>query len=97
MSKKFQDTEEGKKQETLFNDMDNFEWWKKEWKNMPEFVMKDLSSEHSVIVHFESTEDRDRFARLVGQNIYSTTKSIWYPKVKIERFMDKRYIDEEEE
>tara|TARA_R100000773_G_C4221308_1_gene120433 strand:- start:952 stop:1329 length:378 start_codon:yes stop_codon:yes gene_type:complete len=94
MSKKFQDTEEGKKQETLFDNMDNFDWWKKEWKDMPEFIMKDLSSEHSVIVHFESTKDRDEFAELVGQNIYSTTKSIWYPKVKVERFMNKRYIDE---
>ena len=83
-------------QETIFEDMDNFDWWKKEWKNMPEFKMQDLTSEHSVIVHFENASDRDEFAKLVKQNIYSTTKSIWYPKIKIERFMNKRYVDEEE-
>ena len=96
MSKKFQDTEEGKKQETLFDDMDNFDWWKKEWKDMPEFEMQDLKSEYSIIVHFENKKDLKEFGELIGQNIYTTTKSIWYPKLKIARYMNKRYIDEEE-
>ena len=38
----------------------------------------------------------DDFAELIGQNIYTTTKSIWHPKLEITRFMNKRYIDEEE-
>ena len=71
-------------------------FWKDEWQDMPEFKMKDLTSEHSIIVHFENEKDLRDFAELVDQNIYTTTKSIWYPKLKIERFMNKRYIDEEE-
>lgn len=83
-----------KEQPSLFGDLDEFDWWKKEWKDMPEFKMKDLTSEHSIIVHFENEKDLKDFAELVDQNIYTTTKSIWYPKLKIERFMNKRYIDE---
>lgn len=95
-NKKFQYTEEGKKQETIFENIEDFDWWVKEWKDMPEFHMEDIRSEHSVIVHFETKSDRDKFARLLNQKITSSTKSLWYPKIKIERFMNKRYIDEEE-
>lgn len=94
-NKRFESTEEGKRQETLF-EKDDYEWWKQHWKNMPEFHMEDIRSEQSVIVHFETKKDRDDFARLLNQKITSSTKSIWYPKIKIERFMNKRYIDEEE-
>jgi len=83
------------KQSTLFGNLDEYDWWKKEWKDMPEFKMEDLTSEHSVIVHFENQEDMKEFAELIQQDIYTTTKSIWFPKLKIERFMNKRYIDED--
>ena len=83
-------------QESLFGDLEQFESWRKEWKDMPEFQMEDLTSEQKIIVHFESLEDRDAFAKLVDQQILSTTKSIWYPKLNQTRFMNKRYIDEEE-
>ena len=43
MSKKFQDTEEGKKQKTLFDDMDNFDWWKKEWKNIIVSTLQEIN------------------------------------------------------
>ena len=84
------------KQESLFGDLEQFESWRNEWKDMPEFQMEDLTSEQKIIVHFESLEDRDAFAKLVDQQILSTTKSIWYPKLNQARFMNKRYIDEEE-
>ena len=83
-------------QETIFDDMDNLDWWKKEWKNMPEFKMQDLTSKHSVIVHFENEEHLRDFSQLIGQKVFTTTKSIWHPKLKIARYMNKRYIDEEE-
>ena len=85
-----------KNQPSLFGDLDEFDWWKKEWKNMPEFKMQDLTSEHSIIVHFENEKDLKEFGELIGQDIYTTTKSIWHPKLKIARYMNKRYIDEEE-
>jgi len=49
------------------NQMDIFdilgieEEWKEHWKDMPEFIQKDLTSEKSIIVHFRNKEDRDTF------------------------------------
>ena len=83
-------------QESLFGDLEQFESWRKEWKDMPEFKMEDLTPEFSIKVNFETIEDVKRFSRLVRQTINSTTKSIWFPEVRITRFMNKRYVDEEE-
>jgi len=83
-------------QESLFGDLEQFEFWRKEWKDMPEFKMEDLTPEFSIKVNFETIEDVKRFSRLVRQTINSTTKSIWFPEVRITRFMNKRYVDEEE-
>ena len=83
-------------QESLFGDLEQFEFWRKEWKDMPEFKMEDLTAEFSLKINFETIEDVKRFSRLVRQTINSTTKSIWFPEVRITRFMNKRYIDEEE-
>ena len=32
-----------KEQPSLFGNLDEFDWWMKEWKDMPEFKMKDLT------------------------------------------------------
>ena len=45
------------------------ESWKKEWQDMPEFEMKDLSSFRKIVVHFRNQEDIDKFAELIGQKI----------------------------
>ena len=82
-----------KEEPTLFN-KDEFSFWKKEWKNMPEFEMEDLTSEFKIIVHFENRKNMQEFSKLIGQEIHSTTKSIWYPELKVSHFMNKRYIDE---
>lgn len=81
-------------QQTLFSDLDDFTLWKKEWKGMPEFVQGDLMPLQSVLIHFETQEDVDAFAKLIGQRITPLTKSRWYPEVKISRYIDKRYEDE---
>lgn len=85
-----------KEQESLFGNLEQFESWRNEWKDMPEFEMQDLTAEFTLKINFESHEDVAKFAKLVGQNITPSTKSIWYPEVQITRFMNKRYIDEEE-
>jgi hypothetical protein len=82
-----------KKQGILFDDFDDLDWWKKEWQNMPEFIMDDLTSFQSVHVHFETIESREEFSELIEQNITSQTRSLWYPKIGITTFYDKRYID----
>jgi len=66
--------------------MKDNEEWKKEWQDMPEFEMEDLS-------HFRNQEDIDKFAELIGQKI-TKAPSIWYPEWKKRRYADKRYVDE---
>lgn len=83
-------------QESLFGDLEQLESWRQEWKDMPEFKMQNLTAEFSLKINFESEADVAKFAELVNQNITPNTKSIWFPEVKITRFMNKRYIDEEE-
>jgi hypothetical protein len=61
---------------------------------MPEFNQKDLSPFSQVIVSFKNRKDMDEFSKLVGQKIYTTTQSIWFPKAKIDKYSDKRYEDE---
>jgi len=67
--------------------------WMAEWKNMPEFAHEDLDPHKSIIVHFESRADLIAFGKLMEQKFTNETKSIWYPKVTIVRFSNKRYMD----
>lgn len=78
---------------TLF-DLDEFNRTNEHWKDMPEFVQKDLTPIFSVIVHFEKKEDVKKFAELIGQTITYKTRSLWYPKAEIGRIVDKLYVDE---
>jgi len=82
------------KQGILFDDFDDLDWWKKEWQGMPEFIMEDLEPFQSLVVHFESVEDRKSFAKLIEQNITSDTKSLWYPESEKGKYKNYRYIDE---
>jgi len=67
--------------------------WKKEWQDMPEFEMEDLSSFRKIVVHFRNQKDIDKFAELIGQKI-TKAPSLWYPEWKKRRYADKRYVDE---
>jgi len=69
---------------TLWGEEDS-EWWKKDWKNMPEFIQEDANSYQSILIHFEGKEDREEFAKLIDQVLTDFTKSIWYPKYDRER------------
>ena len=69
------------------------EEWKKEWQDMPEFEMEDLSSFRKIVVHFRNQEDLDKFAELIGQKI-TKAPSLWYPEWEKRRYADKRYVDE---
>ena len=64
---------------SLFENLNDNEAWKKEWQGMPEFVQKDLTPAHSIIVNFEITEDFQGFKKLLNQSITDKTKSIWFP------------------
>ena len=85
---------EDKKKLSLF-DMDELQAWKKEWKDMPEFIQKDLTPIKSIVVHFESLEMMREFAELIKQKITPKTQSLWFPEAEIGRYANKRFIDDE--
>jgi len=60
--------------------MFNTNWWKKEWQDMPEFIMEDLQPFKTLKIHFSNQKDIDDFAKLINQKILSKTKFLWYPK-----------------
>lgn len=76
-------------QGSLFPDMENE--WEKEWHGMPEFEKNDESAFKQIIVSFRSYEDMRKFGELLNQKVTPKTKSLWYPKAEIERYMDKRW------
>ncbi len=73
------------KQMNLFDALGSEEDWKREWQGMPEFVQEDAQPFQSVIVHFETKEDRDNFALLIDQRITYKTKSLWVPKLGLDK------------
>ncbi len=54
--------------------------WQKHWRGMPAFDQRDMTPMQTIMVHFRSAEDRDAFAKLIGQRITDKTKSVWFPK-----------------
>jgi len=73
---------------------ENYDSSSKEWKDMPEFISEDLNPWKSILVHFESKENMQSFARLLNQKITQATKYIWFPEMTNERLTNKRYVDE---
>lgn len=51
------------------------------WQGMPEFAQDDVTAPYSVKVHFNTLEDLQAFASLVGQNLTERTRFIYYPKL----------------
>ncbi len=78
-------------QQTLFEDS---EWWKEHWQDMPEFIQEDQSPWQTVLVHFESIEDRNIFAKLINQKMTHRTKSVWFPEVRPMDLLKMKCIDE---
>jgi len=78
---------------TLFGDLDEFTIWRKEWKDMPEFIQKDLEPEIQIIVSFKNYKDVQEFGKLINQQLTPKTRSIWFPEVKIGNVADLRWMD----
>lgn len=53
--------------------------WQEEWKDMPEFEQEKQRPYAQIIVRFESEQDLQDFANLIGQKLNKKTKSIWHP------------------
>jgi len=76
------------KQESLF---ENPPAWTEHWGGMPEYNHQDLEPWKTVLVNFRNRAERDDFASLIGQTVTDKTRSIWYPKADIERYVDKKF------
>ncbi len=71
-------------------------WWWDIWRDMPEYLHKDLSPYKQLIVSFRSDADFEAFARVVSQRIGPRTRSIWFPEAEILHEIDWRFADEED-
>lgn len=60
---------------------------------MPEFVMEDQTSDRKLVVHFRNSEDVQKFAELIEQDISPKQQSLWYPYMPPRKYSDKRYVD----
>lgn len=49
------------------------------WKGMPEFVQEGKKEYAKIVIRFDSEDDLQEFAKLVGQKLTSKTKSMWHP------------------
>lgn len=70
--------------------------WKREWRNMPEFLIEDLEPQFSVIVNFVCAGDVEDFSKAIGQRVTPNhdarqLQSIWFPSQEIGRMVNKRY------
>ena len=68
----------------------------REWTGMPEFEQENLEGVQAIRMHFATFEDAQAFGELIEQNVTEKTRSLWYPKAEPRRFMDKRYVDDDE-
>lgn len=66
---------------------------KDEWNGMPEFVQLDKTAFRSVVVHFADQKAVDLFEKKLAIKLPEKQKYIWYPKIKIEKYVDKQYAD----
>ena len=69
--------------------------WRDEWKGMPEFEQDDLRPYRSIYIHFRNEEDISAFTELIGQSVTDKAKSIWYPKLEINKWQESEYTDED--
>jgi len=65
------------KQESFLDDAPA--WWEEYWQDMPAFNQKKQVPHACINVRFDTQEDLERFAELIGQSLTSKTKSIWFP------------------
>ena len=68
--------------------------WQDEWKDMPEFIQEKKEPYSKIIFRFNSEEDLQEFAKLIGQKLTNKTKSAWYPELQRGLNSSKRYSDE---
>ena len=61
---------------------------------MPEFVQPKQRPFSKITVRFETEEDLQEFAKLIGQKLTPKTRSIWHPHKPHRSGLVRRWIDE---
>lgn len=64
------------------------------WQDMPEFIQEKQEPFSKIIIRFETQDDLDEFAKLIGQKLTKKTKSIWFPELVRGKHSNKIYVDE---
>jgi hypothetical protein len=82
-----------KSQNSLF-DVSELNKWQEEWQGMPEFIQEDKLPIQTIVVSFETKEDVQDFANIIGQKLTYKTKSIWFPAKSRDIVNNKIYVDE---
>ncbi len=82
-----------KNQQATLWDVDDREFWEKEWHGMPEFVQENLEAVKSIKLNFLKLEDYEAFCRAINQKLTAQTKSIWFPEVIKGKNANKIYTD----
>lgn len=70
---------------------------KKEWKNMPEYKFTERKPIRTIKINLEKIEDLEEFQKLIGQKIYPTRNTYWYPERHDSLFSNLVYIDGKDE
>jgi hypothetical protein len=65
-----------------------------EWVGMPEFNQQKKEPFSKIIIRFETAEDLEEFAEMIGQKLTPKTKSIWHPYRPHRSGVVRRWVDE---
>jgi len=63
---------------SLFEGFSDKTFVERHWQNMPAYEQQDKSAQRQIIVSFDTEEQVQEFARLLGQPITKKTKSLWF-------------------
>lgn len=68
--------------------------WKDAWEGMPGYEHQDQTAYRSIIVHFRTPADAEKFTKLIGQKLHKKQKFLWFPEAEIGHFADKSFVAE---
>lgn len=68
-----------------------------EWKDMPEYKMKQHKPFRIIKINFENENDVKEFEKLLEQKISPNRENYWYPVWHESLYSDLVYIDKEDE
>lgn len=68
-----------------------------EWKDMPEYKLKQHKPIRTIKMNFETEEDLKAFEKLIGQKIHPNRENYWYPQWHESLYSNLVYVDENNE